>query len=262
VAERRARGAAPACCAPDQHFLRSSRLAAAVVADACIEATDLVLDIGAGRGRLTIPLAQCAREVHAIEVDPLLAEQLRKRFRGHQKVTVIEDDALRMRLPNEEFRVVANIPFGCTGAILRRLLDDPSVPLVRADLIVEWGVALKRTACWPSTMLNVSRGVIYEFLITRRLPARCFEPAPRVDAAVLSIRRRPVPLVPPSECELFRAFVASGFRLGVRRAMAADMPRRDFARITDELGVARTAAARELDLHQWVELHRAIRAMR
>lgn len=262
MAERRARGARPARRAPSQHFLRSSRLADAVVADACVGATDLVLDIGAGTGRLTLPLARRAREVRAIEIDPALVMRLRKRFMEHPNVTIVEEDALRVQLPSEEFRVVASIPFGCTGPLLRRLLDDPSVPLVRADLIVEWGVAVKRATSWPSTMLNVTRGARYEFLLTRRLPARCFEPAPRVDAAVLSIRRRAAPLVSPPEYEAFRAFVASGFTGGLRRAVRARVSRRDFARLSRELGIDSRAVPRELDLHQWVELYLAIRTMR
>jgi len=227
-----------------------------------VQDTDLVVEIGAGTGRLTSPLAERARAVWAIEVDPVLAERLRRRFHAQPNVEIIEGDALRVRLPSEEFRVVANVPFGCTGAILRRLLDDPHVPLARADVIVEWGVARKRTTCWPSTLLNVTRGARYEFVLVRRLPARCFEPAPRVDAALLSIRRRPVPLVPQQETEAFRALVAAGFRSGVRRAVAARLPRRRFAQLAHELGFATAAAARDLDLHQWVELHRAVRSMR
>jgi 23S rRNA (adenine-N6)-dimethyltransferase len=237
-------------------------VAAALVADACVESADLVVEIGAGTGRLTTPLAQRAREVRAIELDPILAEGLRRRFHAQPNVTIVEGDALRVYLPSEEFRVVANVPFGCTGAILRRLLDDPLIPLSRADMIVEWGVALKRTACWPSTMLNVTRGAVYELVLARRLPARCFEPAPRVDAALLSIRRRAVPLVPAAEYDAFRALVTAGFRSGVRRAVAARLPRRRFVQVAHDLGFAPAAAARELDLHQWVGLHRAVRVMR
>lgn len=227
-----------------------------------MEVSELVVEIGAGTGRLTAPLAQRAGEVRAIELDPNLAERLRRRFHAQPNVTVVEGDALRVRLPREEFRVVANVPFSCSGGILRRLLDDPVLALTRADLIVEWGVAVKRTACWPSTMLNVTRGARYELVLTRRLPARCFEPAPRVDAAVLSIRRRTVPLVPLGEYDAFRRLVAAGFNSGVRSAVASRLPRRRFVQVAHDLGFAPTAEARELDLHQWVEVHRAVRAMR
>ena len=224
--------------------------------------TDLVVEIGAGSGRLTAPLADRAREVRAIELDRTLADLLRRRFARTRHVIVLEGDVLQMPLPVEPFRVVANLPFSCTSAVLRRLLDDPSDRLTRADVIVEWGVALKRTACWPSTSSNVTRGALYEFAITRRLPARCFEPAPDVDAALLTIRRRGLPLVPLSEHDDFRALVSRGFSTGVRRAAVPVMTRRRFGRVARELGFPPSAVARELDLYQWVELYRAIRTMR
>ena len=84
----------------------------------------------------------------AIEVDPRLAAELRRRFE------VVEGDALAVRLPSEPFRVVGNIPFHRTTAILRRLLDDLDLPLERADLIVQWEVARKRTSVVPSTQLG------------------------------------------------------------------------------------------------------------
>jgi 23S rRNA (adenine-N6)-dimethyltransferase len=227
-----------------------------------VEPTDLVVELGAGAGRLTAPLAQRGCEVRAIELDPALAARLRRRFDAHPNVEVIEGDVLRVLLPRDEFRVVANVPFSRTAAILRRLLDDPHVALARADLIVEWGVALKRTAWWPSRMLNVMRGAVFEFHLVRRLPRRCFEPAPPVDAGVLSIRRRANSLVPEPEYEAFRTLVARGFRSGVWRAAAAHMPRRRFGRLAHELGFSPSAAGRDLDLHQWVELHHSVHAVR
>src|SRR5688500_19093807 len=102
-----------------------------------------MLDLGAGSGRLTAALAQRARRVVAVELDPHWAGVLRGRW---PNVDVVEGDATRVPLPSEPFRVVANVPFDRTTEILRRLLDDPRTPLVRADLVVEWGVALKRAS--------------------------------------------------------------------------------------------------------------------
>ena len=122
--------------ARSQHFLRSPRVAAALVADARVHPGDLVLDLGAGSGRLTAPLADTGARVRAIELDPLWAARLRDKFAGRSNVTVLEADLLRVPLPAEPFHVVANVPFHATAAILRRLLDDPRTPLVQADLVV------------------------------------------------------------------------------------------------------------------------------
>ena len=242
MAGRRARRARPAR-APSQHFLRSRALADELVRDAGIGPSDVVLDLGAGSGRLTAALAARACRVVAVELDPHWAGRLRGRW---PNVDVVERDATRVELPGEPFRVVASLPFDRTTAILRRLLDDPRTPLVRADLVVEWGVAVKRAAPWPSTLNGVLWGAWYRFALARRLPAAVFDPPPRVDAGVLVVERRALPLVAASDWREYRAFVAGGFRRGLR-SVAPPRARRG------------SATARELDAHQWAELFRAVR---
>src|SRR5207237_2085896 len=100
------------------------------------------------------------------------------------------------RWPAEPFKVVANLPFGSAAAILRALLDDPTVPLVSADLVVQWELAAKRAAVWPSTFAGAYWGAWSRFALVRRLPRCAFAPPPSVDAGVLRIERRarsPVP---------------------------------------------------------------------
>jgi 23S rRNA (adenine-N6)-dimethyltransferase len=217
-----------------QHFLRTSRLASEIVREAGVRRDHLVLDLGAGGGRLTNELARAARHVVAVELDPHWVARLRGRW---PNVEVVEGDAAGVELPVEPFRVVANLPFDGTTSILRHLLDDPRVPLERADLVVEWGVAVKRSLPWPSTVNDVLWGAWYRTMLLRRLPSRAFEPAPGVAAGVLAIERRPVPLVDESQWLAYRAFVASGFR------------RRPTGR--------RGTAPRDLDAHQWAELFRS-----
>jgi 23S rRNA (adenine-N6)-dimethyltransferase len=232
----------------DQHFLRSNRLAAELVRAAGLTRHDLVLEIGAGSGRLTRQLARAARVI-AIELDPRWAARLSARFSANSRVTVVAADALDLDLPAEPFRVVANLPFGRTTAFLHHLLDDPRVPLQRADLVVEWGTALKRAAVWPSTLLGVTWGAWWTFRIDRRLAATCFEPSPSVDSGVLVVERRNPTLVPVSVRREYEAFVRKGFKRGLRAVATPRQARR----------MARGAAPRDLDAHQWAALFRAVR---
>ena len=79
--------------APGQHFLRSKRLAADLVAEVGVQPGDLVVEIGGGTGILTQELADAGAEVVSIERDPLLAARLRTRFAGLGSVEVVQRDA-------------------------------------------------------------------------------------------------------------------------------------------------------------------------
>lgn len=201
-------------------------------------------------------LARQAGAVEAIELDGRLAEGLRRRL--GERVHVVHGDMLRLELPDEPFAVVANLPFGQTNAMLRRLLDDPRTPLRRADLVVEWGAAVKRARVWPSTLLGVTWGAWYGFAISRRLPAAMFSPPPAVDAAVLVVRRRPQPLVDVADWRAYRDFVRAGFEEGLR----AVVPPRRRRSMADRVGFPPAATPRELDAHQWAGLFRAMRSIR
>ena len=192
---------------------------------------------------------------------PLCAARLRERFGATANVEVVEDDVLRVPLPARPFRVVANLPFHLTTAILRRLLDDPRTPLQRADVLVEWEVARKRALCWPSTMLNVLWGARCEIAVVRRVPAACFEPRPEADAGLLRIVRRSEPLVPDRDVEAFRALVEAGFRRrgsSLRAALAGRVGGATFKAAGRELGFDSSVTARDLDVHQWAGLFHAV----
>jgi 23S rRNA (adenine-N6)-dimethyltransferase len=235
-----------------QHFLRSSKLAAELVRAARIERGDLVLDLGAGTGVLTAALVRCTDRVVAVEIDDALAERLRLRLPAAE---VVSGDALRVPLPREPFKVVANLPLDGATAILRRLLD-PRVQLASADVVVEWGLACKRAAVWPSTQLGAYWGAWFELSVARRLPRCGFAPPPAVDGAVLRIVRRDEPFVPVSERRAYESFLARAYREGPR----AVVPWRRLKQCEAELGFDRYAHARDLDPEQWATLYaRAVR---
>jgi 23S rRNA (adenine-N6)-dimethyltransferase len=216
-----------------------------------------VLDLGAGAGALTRALADTGARVRAVELDPAALRGLQVRFGEDPRVEVVEGDAALVRLPEEPFAVVANLPFAAGTAILRRLLGDPRVPLTQLDAIVEWGLAAKRTAVWPSTVLGCTWGAWYELSLARRVPRACFAPPPSVDAAVLRARRRPQPLLPAAEAARYGALLRRAFAAQVQ--LDRLLPRRLVHRAAHELGFDPHAAARDLDVRQWARLYAAIR---
>jgi 23S rRNA (adenine-N6)-dimethyltransferase len=239
--------------APGRHLL-TRRVVAELVADACVGVGEVVVDVGAGTGHITAELRRGGARVTAIELDARFAAALRRRFAGDDEVTVVEADARRAPLPREPYRVVANLPFAGSGAILDRLLD-PRGALTQADLVLEWGAARKRCEVWPATCRGVVTSAFFRVWIERRVPAACFEPRPSVDAAVLVAQRRQQPRVAPADAAAFAGFVRAGFATPRLADGLHDhvCPRR-LRRLADSLGFPRDAAPRALDGRQWVAL--------
>jgi 23S rRNA (adenine-N6)-dimethyltransferase len=169
-------------------------------------------------------------------------------------VQVLQADALSIALPREAFKVVANLPFDGGTPMLRRLLD-PRVPLESADVIVDWGLASKRAAVWPGTQLSSYWGAWFELSIGRRLPSAVFAPPPAADGGLLRVDRRPEPLVRDCDHRDYEAFLARGYREGLRSVVTSHL----LKRCAGELGFDRRARPRDLDARQWAGLWHAVR---
>ena len=239
--------------ASGRHFLRP-RVAAEVVAAACPAPGELVVEVGAGSGRLTEPLAAAGVRVIAIERDPLLAAALRRRFTTG-RVEVVEGDVLALALPDERFRVVANLPFAIANELLRRLFADPAGSLTAVDVIVQEGVARKRCRARPSTLASLLWLPWWTFRIERQLPAACFEPAPSVDAALLCARRRPPALLDPVRHRQYSMLLRRGFarpQQPLWRTLGAG--REPWKRFARGRGLPLDARPPQLDVWDWVAL--------
>ena len=207
---------------------------------------------------LTRSLASAGARVVAVELDAVSVRELRGRFAGNAAVEVREADATSVPLPREPFAVVANLPFASGTALLRRLLGEPRLPLTRLDAIVEWGLAAKRTAVWPSTVLGCTWGAWYELSLARRVPRACFAPPPAVDAALLRAVRRPEPLVPVAEAREFEELLRRGF--SAQAPLDRVLPRRLVHGVAHANGFDPRAHARDLDGRQWAALYACVRA--
>jgi 23S rRNA (adenine-N6)-dimethyltransferase len=212
-----------------QHFIASAVVAARIVDDAGITGCDSVIEPGAGTGVLTAALAARAAHVTAVELDRELAVATAQHFSGDPKVSVVHADATVVDLPVSPFRVVGNPAFATTAALLRHLLDFPTAHvahgLQRADLVVQWQVARQR-ATVTTDLLGATWAPWWTFGRGRRLPAALFRPAPSVDAAVLVVERRAVPLLPTEWFADYAALVRQTFTAGASQVEAMPLVER------------------------------------
>ena len=200
-----------------QNFLTDPEALDAIVEAAELVPGDRVVEIGPGLGVLTRRLLAAGASVLAVEVDPRLAEYLRRELYGIDRFELIEADALslhpREMFPGQPFKVVANIPYHITSPLLHAFLEGDRPPLLTV-LLVQLEVA-ERVASPPGRMsyLSVFAQNVADADVVARVPAGAFEPAPAVDSAVLRLRRRAVPVVPVGEGrEPFYRVVQAGFR--------------------------------------------------
>lgn len=171
------------------HHLRSRSVLRSIVRSARLGPHDHVFDLGAGPGTLTAALLATGARVTAVERDPAYARELRRRFRDAERVRVLEADLREVRVPRRA-RVVANLPFATTGALVAALLDPPGPPRAEVDLVVEHGFALRLSAALPRSARSAWWAARYEIALARRVPRSAFDPVPSVDAALLRIRPR------------------------------------------------------------------------
>ncbi len=245
---------APAKKSLGQNFLSDRRYLAPILAAAELGAGDAVLEIGPGRGVLTEALAERAGCLVAVELDDRLIEPLRQRFAGQPHVHIVCGDILEQApadlvasacLPSGEierleiaqspdlpvsslqspisYKVVANLPYYITSAVLRHLLEAQSPPTL-AVLMVQWEVA-QRICAAPGDMslLAVSVQFYAEPRIVQRVPAAAFSPRPKVDSAILQLRVRPQPAV-EVDVRHFFTIVRAGFsqkRKQIHNSLAA-----------------------------------------
>ncbi len=202
-----------------QHFLEAAwvRKLVDLIAPSASEA---FLEIGPGRGALTLPLAARAREVVAVEIDRDLAGALAAAAPPNVRVVAadfldIDVRAIAAATGPLPIRVVGNLPYNVSSPILFRLLRASGGGQVVADatLMLQREVA-DRLAARPGTreggVLSILMQVGADVSRRMTLPPGAFRPAPRVSSAVVQLRFHP-PQVPLDDPAAFEALVRGLF---------------------------------------------------
>ena len=225
----RARGLHPRR-AQGQHFLVDENILGKIIQAAALKKEDLVVDIGAGPGALSLAMAKHVAAVFAIEQDRGLAAFLReqKDLRGLTNMSVIEGDVRRLDLEElwaewqnqrkdgakHNVKVVANLPYYLTTPLLYKLLQGHNRPALLI-LMVQLEVA-RRMLAEPGSKEYGSLSVLCQYYCQGRLlfkvSRHVFYPRPEVDSAVILLETLPQPSVSVPDEALFWAIVRAAFQ--------------------------------------------------
>ena len=214
-----------------QHFLINPDVLSVIIEAGEVTDTDVVIEIGAGLGCLTTALAEQAKTVIAIEIDPLLYNELETQFSTDVDVHIVRADVLEVGFPslfppNTRPKVIANLPYGITTPILWKLLKHTN-QLSTCVLMMQREVA-ERIVAPPGGKdygaLTIGISYYADTTSIGILSPDNFFPAPQVDSALLKLTTREKPRVTVNDEEYFFRIVREAFR--GRRKMLKNSLRR------------------------------------
>jgi 16S rRNA (adenine1518-N6/adenine1519-N6)-dimethyltransferase len=178
-----------------QNFLVDQNILDVIERIAAVEADDVVLEIGAGLGVLSVRLAALADHLHAVEVDPGLEPRLREALASANNVTVHVADALELdlgALAPPPTKVVANLPYAIAAPAMLRTIEQ--LPYVSRWLVMVQREVGERLAATPGTpaygVPSVLAQLACDVEVLRPVSRTVFRPVPNVDSVLLGLRRR------------------------------------------------------------------------
>ncbi|NLE76496.1 MAG: ribosomal RNA small subunit methyltransferase A [Chloroflexi bacterium] len=257
-----------------QNFLVSEAILQQIVEAAQVGADDWVIEVGPGPGNLTRLLAKRAAKVIAVEVDERLLALLRRDLADQLNLCAVLGDARRLT-PAEllrragdasgshPYKVVANLPYYLTSAILRQFLESAPAPQLLV-VTVQWEVAQRIVAQPPQmSLLGVAVQFYAEPQVVRKVPAGAFHPRPKVDSAVLRLGVRPRQEWPHGDPEAFFRIVSAGFsqrrkQLGNSLSHGLGVRSQAVLPALAAAGVLATRRAETLTLEEWSRLTDAL----
>lgn len=194
-----------------QHFLLDENLADLAVRQARVGPDDVVLEVGAGVGTLTVAIARAARFVHTIEIDVRLEPVLRDALTGLDNVAVHWADVLAAdleALDPRPTRMVANLPYSiATPIVLESLWRLPEIAvwtvMVQREVADRWLAQPGASAYGaPTVLLRLATTSFF----MRGVGPQAFTPRPRVDSALVGLERTGPGPTPPVRSLVHAAF--------------------------------------------------------
>ena len=240
-----------------QNFLLEKKIASKMLVAAELSDKDTVYEIGPGLGTLTKELAQNASKVIAIEKDSAMVKILKETTKDLLNIQIIQADVLKAALPQDRYKVVANLPYYLTSPAIRMFLEAQNKPELMV-FMVQKEIAQRICAKPPNmSILAVSVQFYAKVKIVSIVSKSSFWPRPKVDSAIIQIV--PKKNLSSLDSDLFFRIVKIGFKqprkqLGNNLSAGLNLTKEDTETWLNKNNLQPILRAQTLSIEDWVAI--------
>ncbi len=248
-----------------QNFLTNPKILATIIKAGELKKNDIVLEVGPGLGILTQELAKKVRKVIAVEIDTKLTNYLKEKFKNYKNIKIIQGDILKFKISNlkiQNYKIIANLPYNITGAVLKKFLSEKPKPKLMV-LMIQKEVA-ERIVERSNKRSIISLMVKFygKPEIISYVSKNNFWPRPKVDSSILRIKEinKKYKLKSKEEKKFFK-LIRDGFsspRKQLVNNLAKIIKKEEIKKIFKKIGFDPKIRAENLNLDNWFTLYKLI----
>lgn len=252
-----------------QNFLKSESALRMMISSGEINSDDVVLEIGPGKGALTNKLLLEAKKIIAIEKDRELFEFLKEKYIveiKNKKLILLNEDILdfdskKFGLADKKYKIIANIPYNITGAILKKFLSCDKQP-EKMVLLVQKEVAERIVARDnKESILSISVKAYGQPKYVMKVHKRFFSPSPKVDSAIIEVNNISRNNFKTKKAEdKFFEIVKAGFahkrKVLCRNLESSQVGHGKVGEVFEKIGINQKSRAENLKIEKWLLLSR------
>lgn len=250
-----------------QNFLIDKNIQKKIINACDLSSEDIVLEIGAGLGDLSLPLASVAGKVYALEIDSRLLFQLEENLSRYKNCRIIKGDILKFDLKKflreegvkQKIKIIGNVPYYISSPIIEHLIgyrDNISVVF----MTVQKEFARRVVAC-PGTKTYGSFSCFVQYYASGKIlfeiKKNCFKPVPKVDSCFLSLKFRDRPAVKVANEEMLFRLIRTAFnqrRKTLRNSLEGIVQPKVLEKFFDQCGINMNTRPEKLSLEQFAVL--------
>jgi 16S rRNA (adenine1518-N6/adenine1519-N6)-dimethyltransferase len=241
-----------------QHFLVDEEVLQTIVEAPNIQPKDRIVEIGPGIGVLTKELLARAGKVTAIELDERLIPILETYVHDDPKLEVVQGNALKVPMPTEPYKIVANIPYHITSPLLRHAFMESTVHPTSMTLLIQKEVAERICDTEHAGILTIVVGLFGTPEVLIDVPPKSFLPPPKVDSAVLHIECFSEPLADDETLKRIFSLIKIAFSQKRKMLRGTLGKQKDGAEALQKVDIDATRRPETLSVEEWVALARSL----